>query len=295
MRVFVTGASGFIGSAVVPELLGAGHKVVGLARSDESARALEAAGAEVHSGSLDDLASLRAGAAQSDGVIHLAFKHDFSQFEASARTDASAIETLGAALEGSSRPLVIASGLLGLVMGRFSTEADPSPSGWLRGRSEETMIALAARGVRTSIVRLPPSVHGKGDHGFVPHLIASAREHGVAVYVGDGASRWPAVHRLDTARLFRLALESAPPGSRLHAVGDEGVPTREIADVIGRRLGVPVVSKSHNEAAEYLGFLALFFALDAPARCALTREQLGWRPVEPGILADIDSDNYFAS
>jgi nucleoside-diphosphate-sugar epimerase len=295
MRVFVTGASGFIGSAVVPELLGAGHQVVGLARSDASARALEAAGAEVHRGSLDDVESLRAGAAKSDGVIHLAFIHDFSQYEASARTDTRAVETLGAALEGSQRPFVIASGLLGLVQGRAATEIDPAPSGWARGRSEEAMMALATRGVRTSIVRLPPSVHGQGDHGFVPSLIASARKHGVAAYAGEGENRWPAVHRLDAARLFRLALERAPAGSRLHAVGDEGVPTREIARVIGRWLGIPSVSKPKEDAGAYFGFLATLIALDAPASGALTREQLGWRPAEPGLLADLDSAHYFAA
>jgi nucleoside-diphosphate-sugar epimerase len=295
MRVFVTGASGFIGSAVVPELLAASHQVVGLARSDDSARALKAAGAEVHPGSLDDIESLRAGAANSDGVIHLAFIHDFAQFETSTRADARAIETMGAALEGSNRPLVIASGLLGLVQGRSSVETDPAPAGWPRGRSEEIMLELASRGVRTSIVRLPPSVHGKSDHGFVPSLIATAREKGVAAYVGDGASRWPAVHRLDAARLYRLALEHAPAGSRLHAVADEGVPTRDIADVIGRRLGLPVVAKSQDEAGGHFGFLGLFFGIDAPASSALTRRQLDWRPVEPGLLADLDSDHYFGS
>ncbi|WP_437595072.1 SDR family oxidoreductase [Sorangium sp. So ce1000] len=295
MRVFVTGASGFIGSAVVPELLGAGHQVIGLARSEDSARALAAAGAEVQRGSLEDLDSLRAGAARSDGVIHLAFIHDFSQYEAAARADTRAIETLGAALEGSNRPLVNASGLLGLAPGRSVLETDAAPAGWPRGRSEEVMLALAARGVRTSIVRLPPSVHGEGDHGFVPYLITIAREKGVAAYIGDGVSRWPAVHRLDAARLFRLALERAPAGTRLHAVADEGVPTRDIASVIGRRLGVPVVAKSPGEAGDHFGFMARLFALDTPSSSALTRDQLGWSPVEPGLLADIDSEHYFAA
>ncbi|NPC46537.1 SDR family oxidoreductase [Corallococcus sp. AB032C] len=294
MRVFVTGASGFIGSAVVPELLGAGHQVVGLARSDASARALEAAGAEVHRGSLDDPDSLRAGAAKADGVIHLAFIHDFSNYDASMRADTRAIEAMGAELEGSQRPLVIASGIFGLAQGRASVEVDPAASQG-RGLSEDVMIALASRGVRSAIVRLPPLVHGKGDHGFVPHLITSARQNGMAVYVGEGAHRWSSVHRLDAARLFRLALERAPAGSRLHAVADEGVPTREIASVIGRRLGVPVVSKAPEEAGNFLGVLGMFFGRDASASSALTREQLGWRPVEPGLLADLDDDHYFAA
>ncbi|MFB1479214.1 SDR family oxidoreductase [Corallococcus sp. RDP092CA] len=294
MRVFVTGASGFIGSAVVPELLGAGHQVVGLARSEASARALEGAGAQVHRGSLDDVDSLRAGAAKADGVIHLAFIHDFSRFEDSVRADARAIEGIGAVLEGSHRPFVIASGLLGLKPGRTAVETDlAAPSG--RGGAEATMLALASRGVRTAIVRLSPSVHGKGDHGFVPHLIASARRTGVAAYVGEGANRWPAVHRHDAARLFRLALERAPAGSRLHAVHDEGVPARDIAAVIGRRLGVPVASKTPGEAGDFLGFLGTLFALDAPASSALTREQLGWRPEGPGLLADLDDEHYFAA
>ncbi|RKH66540.1 SDR family oxidoreductase [Corallococcus aberystwythensis] len=293
MRVFVTGASGFIGSAVVPELLGAGHQVVGLARSEASARALEAAGAQVHRGSLDDLDSLREGAAKADGVIHLAFIHDFSNYEESMRADTRAIEAMGAALEGSQRPLVIASGLFGLASGRAAVETDAAPSRG-RGLSEEAMIALAERGVRTSIVRLSPSVHGKGDHGFVPYLIHSARQKGVAVYVGDGASRWPGVHRSDAARLFRLALERAPAGSRLHAVADEGVPTRDIANIIGRRLGVPVESKTPAEASHFLGILATFFALDVPTSSARTRELLGWRPEGPGLLEDLDSDHYFA-
>ncbi|AFE03721.1 NAD-dependent epimerase/dehydratase [Corallococcus coralloides DSM 2259] len=293
MRVFVTGASGFIGSAVVPELLGAGHQVVGLARSDASARALEAAGAEVHRGSLDDPDSLRAGAAKADGVIHLAFIHDFSRFEDSVRADARAIEAMGKALEGSQRPLVIAAGLLFLTPGRVAVETDAAaPTG--RGAAEATMLALAERGVRTSIVRLPPSVHGKGDHGFVPHLITSARRTGVAAYVGEGVNRWPAVHRSDAARLFRLALERAPAGSRLHAVADEGVPTRDIAAVIGRRVGVPVASKTPAEAGDFLGFLGALFALDAPASSTRTREQLGWRPEGPGLLADLDDGHYFA-
>lgn len=295
MNIFVTGASGFIGSAVVPELLRAGHQVLGLARSEEAAQRLLAAGADVQRGTLEDLESLRAGATKADGVIHLAFIHDFSNYEASLLADTRAIEAMGAALEGSGRPFVIASGLLGLTPGRPVLETDAAPKSWRRGKSEESMSALSQRGVRSAVVRLPPSVHDAGDHGFVPHLIASARTHGAAVYVGDGANRWPAVHRRDAARLFRLALEKALAGSRLHAVGDEGIPTREIASTIGRRLGVPVRSVSSDEAPRYLGFLASLYALDAPASDAITRQRLDFHPVEPGLLADLEGDAYFGA
>src|SRR5689334_3048121 len=231
MRVFVTGASGFIGSAVVPELIGAGHSVLGLARSDESAAALASAGAEVQRGSLGDVDSLRAGAADADGVIHIAYIHDFSQMEENARVDLRAVEAFGDELAGSDRPLVIASGTALLAPGRLATEEDQAnPSN--RGASEHLLDELAGRGVRTAAIRLSPSVHGEGDHGFVPFLIDLARRKGVAGYIGDGANRWPAVHRIDAARLFRLALESAPAGAKLHAVGDEGIPTRDIAAVI---------------------------------------------------------------
>jgi len=296
MRVFVTGASGFIGRAVIAELCGAGHRVVGLARSQAAAAKVEAAGAEVHGGSLDDLASLRAGAAAADGVIHLAFDHDFSSSrEAAARADTRAIETMGEVYAGSNRPLVIASGLLGIAPGRVVTEADAAPSGWGRGASEVAVRALARRGVRTAAVRLPPSVHGRGDYGFVPLLIGAARQHGHAAYVGDGSNRWPAVHRLDAARLFRLALEHAAAGSILHAVGDGGIPVRDIAAAIGRGLGVGVVSKTPAEAGPYYGFLATLIALDTPAACDRTREQLDWHPTEPGLLADLAGDDYFAA
>jgi nucleoside-diphosphate-sugar epimerase len=292
MRVLLTGASGFIGSAIVPELLGAGHQVVGLARSDASAAAVAAAGAEVHRGALDDLDSLRAGAAAVDGVIHTAFIHDFSDMPASARTDLRAIETLGAALEGSDRPLVITSGVAVLPVGGAGTERDEpdrGSAGAHRIASEDAALALAARGVRSSVVRPAPSVHGEGDHGFVAALIGIARETGVSGYVGDGANRWPAVHRLDTARLYRLAVESAPAGSVLHAVAEEGVPTREIAEVIGRHLDLPVAAV----APEHFGWLGGFFAADLRASSALTRELLGWEPAHRGLIEDLDQGHYF--
>jgi nucleoside-diphosphate-sugar epimerase len=293
MRVFVTGASGFIGSAVVAELLGAGHRVTGLARSDESAAGVAAAGADVHRGSLEDLGSLRAGAAAADGVIHLAYDHDFSRSrELAAETDARVIQAMGDVLAGSNRPILIASGL-GIAPGRVSTEADRAPPGWPRRASEEVVMALADRGVRGAVVRLPPTVHGRGDKGFVPWLIAAARQHGHAAYVGDGANRWPAVHRFDAARLFRLGVERAAAGSILHAVADEGVAVREIAAVIARRLGVVV--KTPAEAGAYFGFLAQLIALDIPASSARTRQQLDWHPVEAGLLADLDEGHYFAT
>jgi nucleoside-diphosphate-sugar epimerase len=292
MRVLLTGASGFIGSAIVPELLGAGHQVVGLARSDASAAAVAAAGAEVHRGALDDLDSLRAGAAAVDGVIHTAFIHDFSDMPASARTDLRAIETLGAALEGSDRPLVITSGVAVLPVGGPGTERDEpdrGSAGAHRIASEDAALALAARGVRSSVVRPAPSVHGEGDHGFVAALIGIARDTGVSGYVGDGANRWPAVHRLDTARLYRLAVESAPAGSVLHAVAEEGVPTREIAEVIGRHLDLPMAAV----APEHFGWLGGFFAADLRASSALTRELLGWEPAHLGLIEDLEQGHYF--
>ena len=293
MRVFVSGASGFIGSAVAAELISAGHQVVGLARSAASAEALTADGVEVHRGALDDIASLRAGAATADGVIHLAFNHDFSDYGGAAETDSRAIEALGDALAGSDRPLVVAAGLAPLPTGQLLTEDDDVPPGLPR-LSEATALRLAERGVRASVVRLPPTVHGEGDHGFVPRLIDIARDNGVSAYPGDGTNRWPAVHRLDAAVVFRFALEAAPVGARLHAVDEEGVPTREIADVIGARLKLPVHSVPVEQAFDHFGWLGGFFSLDVPASSAVTRSQLDWKPTGPTLLDDLNQDYYFA-
>jgi nucleoside-diphosphate-sugar epimerase len=298
MRVFVTGATGFIGSAVVRELREAGHDVVGLARSDQAAASLAAAGAGVHRGSLTDLDSLRAGAAKADGVIHTAYIHDFSATgdpAGAARTDGQAIEALGEALAGSAKPLVVASGTALLAPGRPAAEEDNMPGDLPHPRvSEQVALPFAGRGVRVCSLRLPPSVHGQGDHGFVPALIGIARAKGLAAYVGDGSNRWAAVHRLDAARLFRLALESAPADARLHAVGDEGVPFRDIAAVIGRHLKLPVTEISRAEADAHFGGFALFAAMDVPASSALTRQRFGWHPVQPGLIADLGQGHYFS-
>ena len=305
MRVFVTGASGWIGSAVVPELIGAGHRVVGLARSDASATALVAAGAEVQRGTLDDIDTLQRAAASSDGVIHLAFKHDtaFSGgFEGAANADRRAVDVFGEALAGSERPLVIASGTLGLAPGHLATERDgqsPDPALFAHGgpamrlATAQATVAFASRGVRASVLRLPPTVHGDGDNGFMAMLIGIARRTGVSGYIGDGASRWPAVHRQDAAHLFRLALEQAPAGSVLHAVADEGVPVRAIAEVIGRHLDVPVAAIAPEDAGTHFGFLAGFLGLDSPASSALTRELVAWQPTHPGLIDDLDQGHYF--
>lgn len=293
MRVFVTGATGFIGSAIVQELLAAGHQVLGLARSDTGAQSLVAAGAEVQRGSLEDLDSLQRGAATTDGVIHTAFIHDFERFAANVRTDQLAIEAMTATLAGSGKPLIVSSGILGLPPGRLGNEDDAVASTSPR-KSEQAGLAAAARGVRAMVVRLSPSVHGDGDHGFVPALVKLARQKGFAMYVGEGNNRWPAVHRLDAAKLYRLALEKGSAGAKFHGVADEGVPIRQLAEVIGRRLNVPAVSKTPEQAVELLGFIGHVLAMDSPASNTLTRERLGWQPTHPGLLEDLERGSYFA-
>jgi len=293
MRVFVTGATGFIGSAVVRELLDAGHQVVGLARSDAGAAAVAAAGADVLRGALDDLDSLRRGAAESDGVIHTAFTHDFSEWLAAIQADRRAIEAMGEALADSGRPLVVASGAAALASGRAGTEEDPTDPAWPRAVSDEMALSFVERGVRASIVRLPPSTHGEGDHGFAHILINVARAKGVSAYPGDGANRWAATHRYDAARLFRLALESAPAGTRVHAIA-EAVPVRDIAEAIGRHLNLPVVSIPVEEAGEHWGFIGPFFARDVSLSSAMTRERFGWQPVQPTLVEDLEKGHYFS-
>jgi nucleoside-diphosphate-sugar epimerase len=308
MRIFVTGASGWIGSAVVVELLGAGHHVVGLARSPQSADALRSAGVDVKLGSLDDLDVLRATAAESDGVIHLAFKHDVAfsgNFQAAADADRLAVETMAETLVDSDRPFVLASGLLGLtpVPGRITTEkdghpGDPSVDGLPEGprtrwETAEYVLSLGSRGVRSSIVRLPPTNHGVGDNGFLTSIVNTARSSGVSGYIGDGANRWPAVHRLDSAKLFRLAVEKAPAGSTLHPVADEGVPIRDIAQVIARHLNIPEASIAPEDAAAHFTWMAHFIGMDSPASGELTKELLDWTPVQPSLIDDLDEGHYF--
>jgi nucleoside-diphosphate-sugar epimerase len=301
MRVFVTGASGWIGSAAVPELLAAGHDVVGLARSEAAAASLTAAGAEVRRGDLDDLGALRAGAEDADAVLHLAFKHDFGDMAGSGRTERAAVEAFGDVLAGSDRPLLLASGIAGIAPGRLLTEDLASPyvtADAPRGASETYALGLAERGVRPVALRFAPTVHGTGDHGFVAELVRVARERGVAGYVGDGSNRWPAVHRSDAGRLIALALARAAAQDDVavvHAVGEEGVPARDIAEAIGRALGVPAAPVATEEAAAHFGWIGGFFALDLPASSALTRERLGWRPTGPTLLEDLAAGAYTPS
>lgn len=298
MKVFVTGATGFIGSAIVQELVHSGHHVLGLARSNEKAAALKAAGAEVHRGSLEDLESLRRGADMADGVIHTGFNHDFSKFKANCEADRLVIEAIGSVLARSGRPFVVTSGIGILPAGQLSTEETRPATGTAahpRAATEEAVQKLASQNVPVSIVRLPPSVHGEGDHAFVPVLINLAREKGVSAYAGAGANRWPAVHRLDAARLFRLALERGPIGACYHGVAEEGLPFREIAEAIGRRLNLPAMSLDASHAAGHFGWFAHFAAMDVPASSQRTQALLGWKPRHPGLIADLEGDAYFNS
>lgn len=297
MRVFVTGASGFVGSAIVQDLKAAGHHVIGLARSDSSAAALAARGIEVHRGDIEDLDSLRAGVAKAEGVIHAAFNHDFSRFQASCAHDAKVIEALGDPLVGTARPMVVTSGIGVLAQGGMLTEDNLPPTGPTahpRTATEHAAMAVAARGVHVSILRLPPSTHGAGDHGFVPMLIGIAREKGVSAYPGDGANRWPAVHRFDAARLYRLALEKGAANARYHAVAEEGVPFRAIAEAIGKGLGLPVESRTREAAAAHFGWFSHFASMDVPASSAWTQRELGWAPMGMGLIEDVEEGSYFS-
>jgi nucleoside-diphosphate-sugar epimerase len=298
MRVFVTGASGWVGTGVTRELLAAGHQVVGLARSDQSAAKLQVAGAEVLRGDLSDLEALAKGAREADGVIHLGFIHDFSNFAAAGGTDKTAIETMGAALIGTGKPMLVTSGTAGLSLGRPSTENDsPDPETFrmLPRLSEPVGLSFATQGVRAGVVRLPPTVHGNGDHGFVPGLIAIARQKGVSAYVGTGDNVWSTVHRDDAARVYVLALEKGESGQVHHAVDEVGVPFKDMAEIIGRKLGLPVQSVTREQAPEQFGWMAHFAQFDVPASSQLTRDRLGWTPTEEGLIANLEDGAYFTA
>jgi len=298
MRVFVTGASGWIGSATVDELLSAGHSVLGLARSDASAAALEERGATVLRGDLDDLDALRKGATDAEGVVHLANKHDWANPAASNAAERGAVEAIAETLVDTERPFVLASGVAGLAKGRPSTEEDPSPfhgPDAPRGGSENLALEYVGRGVRAVSARFAPTVHGVRDHGFIAYIVGVAREKGVSAYVGDGTHRWAAVHRPDAARLVRIGLEQAPAGTRLHAVAEEGVPTKVIAEAIGRGLGLPVTSVAIEDAVEHFGFIGAFFAMDLSASSERTRARFGWEPTGPTLVEDIEAGAYFPS
>ncbi len=296
MRIFVTGATGFVGSAVVKELMSSGHEVIGLARSEAAVKSLIEAGAQVHKGDLEDIDSLRSGAASADAVIHTAFNHDFSKFKASCETDSRAIELFGSVLAGSERPLIVTSAIGILPQGHLATEETvpaSEPAAHPRAASEEAAIMTGRNGVRTSVIRLAPTVHGQGDHNFIPTLIRLAKEKGISAYIGDGSNRWPAVQRLDAARLFRLVLEKGVAGSRYHAVAEESIPFREIAGVIGRQLNIPIVSVKPEEAQNHFGWFVNFASMDIPASSQLTREQLAWQPTQPGLIQDLSLPHYF--
>lgn len=299
MRVFVAGATGYVGSAIVSELLQAGHEVLGLARSDISATTLTRAGVEVHRGVLDDLDSLRAGAARADGVIFAANQHisETTDPAARAQVELNAVEAIGSELEKTDKPFVVTSGVIGRTPGRLLVEETPAVPNTLTGLrlpAEQSVLAMGERGVRSSSVRLAPTVHGQGDaRGFISILIGVARASGVSAYVGDGSNRWPSVHRRDAATLFRLAVESAPPGTPVHAVAEEGVPFRDIAEAIGRGLKLPAVSLAAEEASRHFGLLASLVSIDSPTSSALTRERFGWQPTHPTLIADVEEGHYF--
>lgn len=295
MRVFVTGATGFIGSAVVKALLEDGHQVLGLTRSDAGAAALTSIGAEAHRGDLEDLEGLRSGAAAADAAIHTAFQHDFTNFQKSCDIDLQAIEAMASVLEGSNRPFLVSTGSGLLPHGRVGTEEDAAGTHFPRVASDQATEAAATRGIRAAIVRLPATVHGPGDHAFIPRIINIARQKGFSAYVGTGENRWPAVHRLDAARLYALAVKKVTPGARYHAIAEEGIPFREIAEVIGRRLSLPAVSIAPEQAMEHFGFFGLFAGADLPVSSHLTQQRLGWTPTERSLIADLDDTHYFQS